>query len=267
MYMEKIKLTLILGDCLKVLPTIPSESVDLIITSPPYNVGKDYQKYSCDDLPKEEYQKLLETVIKESYRILKIGGRLAINVPNAIMSKKEMIFLSPLVHNICFENKFIPREFIIWDKGIIPAYGTAWGSYKSPSCPYLRNCSEAILVYSKVDMKLHHKGQTDLREDEWLKWTRDIWHFNPTKINGHPTPFPEELPKRLIKLYSFIGDTILDPFLGSGTTMKVARDLKRSCIGIEINPKYIEITKKRLNWGSSLSDKIEWEFKDMSDLK
>lgn len=269
-----IKLTLIQGDCLKVLPTLEDKSVDLIVTSPPYNVGKDYGIYK-DNLEFSDYYKFTEKWIKECFRVNKIGGRICINIPlvaNVNFKKGEQLET--------FIDKFIPilnkvgytlRETIIWLKAIDDSgdtfcgNNTAWGSWLSPSNPYCRSFSEFILVAHKKEAKLQHKGKSDLTREEFLKFSKNVWVMRAETKNIHIAQFPEELPYRCIKFYSFIGDTVLDLFLGSGTTMKVARDLGRNCIGIEINPEYIKICKKRLNWGSTLGN-VEFEFKTEQEL-
>jgi site-specific DNA-methyltransferase (adenine-specific) len=253
--MEKIKLTLILGDCLKILPTIPSESVDLVLTDPPYQLGEEEEKPTIiregtkfkrktPINPNFEWDKEVSLDwVKECYRILKKKGLLA-----TFYGKDRISYLIDYAKKVGFK---------VRDIG---------GWYKTNPVPQARKvkwCSalEIWVLFRK------EKGHT-------FNWKLGMFHnviISPicqgNERTNHPTQKPEAVFKPFIEYFTNEGDTILDPFLGSGTTMKVARDLKRSCIGIEINPEYIEMTKKRLNWGSSLSDNIEWEFKDMSDLK
>jgi site-specific DNA-methyltransferase (adenine-specific) len=255
---EKIKLQLIQGDCFKVLPTIPDESIDLVITSPPYNKGL-YDKHKRpgrlntwrirkikygefeDNLPEEVYQKQQIDLLNELCRVLKPKGSIFYNHKSRIVNHK-IIFPSWVLN-------FNVRQIIIWDRG------------SSPQIAPIRFYPTTEYVFWITKSNIQPKFYRDLARHQ-----SEVWRIPPEVSPEHPAVFPEELVKNCIMAASDIGDVVLDPFLGSGTTMKVARDLKRSCIGIEINQEYIELCKKRLNWGSSLSEKIEWEFKDMSDL-
>jgi len=264
-----VKLTLIQGDCLKVLKKLPDRSIDLVVTSPPYNAGFGYE----ENLEEKEYFSFIKNVLIEVYRILKSSGRVCWNVPFVIYNSKlkRRFFIAPKTTLLFEEIGFIPMDLIIWHKGKSPNHfcgnDTSWGSFKSPSCPYMRPFSEAILVFAKEDTKLRYKGETDLSSEEFKEWTKNIWYIPTSQKDKkfHPTAFPLELPKRCIKLFTWKDATVLDPFLGSGTTMKACLELKRNCIGIEKEPKYIEITKKRLNWGYSLGD-VEFEFKTEKDF-
>jgi site-specific DNA-methyltransferase (adenine-specific) len=270
-----INLSLYQGDCLTVFPKIKDESVDLIVTSPPYNVGKDYGTYK-DNLPFKDYYNWSKQWLQECYRVNKIGGRICLNIPlvaNTAIKKGEQ--LETFIDKFCFilkEVGYTIRETLIWLKASddngdnFCGNNTAWGSWLSPSSPYCRSFTEFILVAHKLEPKLQHEGKSDLTKEEFLRWTRNFWVMRAETDVSHVAPFPEELPYRCIKLYSYIGDTILDPFLGSGTTMKVARDIQRNCIGIELNPKYIQLAKNRVNFGASLDGEITFQC-NLSDLK
>jgi len=225
---------------------LPNESIDLIITSPPYNAGIDYDNYD-DNQELETFLELLQNVWKECYRVLKVGGRLCINIAN--LFRKPYIPLTAYTALACNKIGFISRGEIIWIKSNMQnKTSTQWGSWKSPSNPCLYDAHEYIQVYSKQEPKIQHTGETDLKKSEFLKWTKGEWYFNtinPFQKNGHPVPFPEELPRRLIKLYSWIGDVVLDPFCGSGTTNYVAKMLKRKYVGYDLSPKYSIISKRR----------------------
>ena len=226
---------------------IPDNSLHLMITSPPYNVSKEYDK----DLSLEEYLTLLKNVFQETYRVLVNGGRACINIAN--LGRKPYIPLSDSISKIMIEIGFQMRGEIIWNKSASASPSTAWGSWMSASNPTLRDVHEYILVFSKGDYKREQtkeekeiKKNTILKED-FLEWTKSIWTFNAesAKKIGHPAPFPIELPYRLIQLYSFTNDIILDPFMGSGTTGIAALKCNRKYIGFEINNEYIYLAKQR----------------------
>lgn len=248
---DKMKInTIYQGNVIVELQKIPDECIDLIITSPPYNVG---MPYGTDD--RKNYQEYLLFVKKwliQCFRVLKTGCRLAINLPSSILqsSSSRMAYLSLDYVLLMREVGFLDREWITWIKmprGEIPAKSTAWGSWKSPSCPYLRNASEFIIVMDKKEHKRKDKkGHNDITSQEFLTFTSNCWYFPPEHNRTHPAPFPEELPFRLVKLYSWQNDIILDPFIGSGTTAVVCKKLGRNYIGIDINPDYVKMTKERL---------------------
>jgi len=222
---------------------LPDNCVDLMITSPPYNVSKEYD----EDLTLEEYLQLLTSVFKETYRVLVTGGRACINIAN--VGRKPYIPLSDFVSQIMIDMGFGMRGEIIWNKAASASPSTAWGSWQSASNPTLRDIHEYILIFSKGEYKRekNNKENTIERED-FIAWTKSIWTFNTesAKRIGHPAPFPIELPYRLIQLYSFKDDIILDPFIGSGTTAIAALKSKRHYIGYETNKDYILLAKKRI---------------------
>lgn len=224
---------------------IPDNSVHLMITSPPYNVGKEYD----NDLTLDGYLELLTSVFSETYRKLVTGGRACINIAN--IGRKPYIPLHAMVIEIMLDLGFLMRGEIIWDKSASAGGSCAWGSWMSASNPVLRDYHEYILIFSKESYsknKSQEKKDT-IGHDEFIQWTKSIWTFpavNAKKI-GHPAPFPIELPHRLINLYTYEGDVVLDPFCGSGTTCIAATRNNRNYIGYDIEEKYIQLSKKRLS--------------------
>jgi len=219
-----------------------------MITSPPYNVSKEYD----EDLSLEEYLLFLKSVFRETYRVLVNGGRACINVAN--LGRKPYIPLSDLISKMMIELGYHMRGEIIWNKAASASPSTAWGSWCSASNPTLRDVHEYILLFSKGNFK-RERTKTDMatrvntiNKEQFMEWTKSIWTMNAesAKRIGHPAPFPEELPFRLIQLYSFTNDIILDPFWGSGTTGIAAIKSNRNYIGYEINPEYIDIFNERL---------------------
>ncbi len=227
---------------------IPDGSVHLMITSPPYNANKDYD----EDLSLSEYLGFLKNVFTETYRVLVPGGRACINLAN--LGRKPYIPLTSHIVLLMQEIGFIMRGEIIWDKGASSTSSTAWGSWQSASNPILRDVHEYILIFSKGDYKRHltKKEKTEklstISRDEFLEWTKTIWQMNAESARrvGHPAPFPLELPHRLIQLYSFQTDVVLDPFMGSGTTALAAMRSGRKFVGYEIVEEYVELARKRI---------------------
>jgi site-specific DNA-methyltransferase (adenine-specific) len=245
------------GNIVDILPLLPKDSIDMVITSPPYNVGVSYDNWN-DNMTEDEYFKFTNNWISELKKIVKLGGRLGINIPvmgnnEEIKKSDKLIFYLDKYIKIIGDSKFNFRECITWiksyaenDENNFCGNNTAWGSYLSPSNPFCRSFSEFILVAHNELPKLQHKGETDLVKEEFMKWTKNIW-FMPTDTNKeHPAVFNEELPKRLMKLYTYIGNTIFEPFAGAGTTCLVAEKLNRKWIACEISEKYCKLTKNRV---------------------
>lgn len=224
---------------------IPDNSIHLMITSPPYNVGKEYD----EDLTSDEYIDLLTSVFSQTHKKLVTGGRACINIAN--IGRKPYIPLHMIVTEIMLNLGFLMRGEIIWDKSASAGGSCAWGSWMSASNPVLRDYHEYILVFSKdtySKSKAPVKKDT-IQKDDFINWTQSIWTFpvvNAKKI-GHPAPFPIELPHRLINLYSYEGDVVLDPFCGSGSTCIAACKNNRSYIGYDIKKEYIDLAKKRIS--------------------
>ena len=239
--------TIIASSC-ENMKDIPNNSLHLMITSPPYNVSKEYD----NDLSLNEYLSLLKNCFTETYRVLVDGGRACINIAN--IGRKPYIPLSDYVSKIMIEIGFNMRGEIIWNKSAGAGISTAWGSFQSASNPILRDVHEYILIFSKGNYKRERdKEEKELRKDnitkeEFIEWTKSVWTMNPesAKRIGHPAPFPEELPNRLIKLFSFTNDIVIDPFMGSGTTAIAAIKNNRNFVGYEINKEYINLANNRI---------------------
>ena len=225
------------------MPELPDSSVHLMVTSPPYNAGKEYDQ----DLSLEEYRGLLSRVFRECYRVLVSGGRACINVAN--LGRKPYLPLHAYVIEDMLSLGFLMRGEIIWNKASSASPSTAWGSWRSAANPVLRDVHEYILIFSKDDFSRRAPGRkSTIDREAFLDWTKSVWTFPaaPARKVGHPAPFPEELPRRLIELYTFEGDVVLDPFCGSGTTCLAAGRLERGFVGYEIDPGYIRLAEKRL---------------------
>ena len=239
--------TIIASSC-ENMKDIPNNSLHLMITSPPYNVSKEYD----NDLSLNEYLNLLKNCFTETYRVLVDGGRACINIAN--IGRKPYIPLSDYVSKIMIEIGFNMRGEIIWNKSAGAGISTAWGSFQSASNPILRDVHEYILIFSKGNYKRERdKEEKELRKDnitkeEFIEWTKSVWTMNTesAKRIGHPAPFPEELPNRLIKLFSFTNDIVIDPFMGSGTTAIAAIKNNRNFVGYEINEEYINLANNRI---------------------
>ncbi|MDD5467939.1 MAG: site-specific DNA-methyltransferase [Anaerolineales bacterium] len=222
---------------------LPDNSVHLMVTSPPYNASKEYD----DDLSLEEYLQLLRRVWKETYRVLAPGGRACVNVAN--LGRKPYIPLHAFIMNDMLELGYLMRGEIIWNKASSASPSTAWGSWRSASNPVLRDVHEYILIFSKESFRRQggEKASTIARDD-FLEWTKSVWTFPAVSARkvGHPAPFPEELPRRLIELFTYQDDVVLDPFAGSGTTCVAALRAGRNFIGYEISNEYVELANARI---------------------
>ncbi len=239
---------------------VPNESVHLIVTSPPYNVGKEYAGHD-DDMSFGKYLDLLDRVWKECRRVLCSGGRIAVNVADTW--RTPYIPLHSFITQQLLDAGMLMRGIIYWDKGTSVGASTAWGSWRSASNPTLRDVGEYILVFSKDGFKLHSRNKiSTITASEFTQYTKSIWSF-PTasaKRENHPAPFPDELPSRLIKLYTHLGDTVLDPFLGSGTTAKMALALGRRAVGYEIDRSYKPLIDKKVGGVSGVNIPLECFF-------
>jgi len=221
---------------------LPDNSIHLVITSPPYNVGKEYD----EDYNLEEYTNFLKRIMEEVYRVLVVGGRVAINVAN--LGRKPYIPLNAYISKMMIDIGFLMRGEIIWNKKH-GGSSTAWGTWMSPKNPVLRDVHEYILIFSKDRFSREKTDKTPtISKDEFLEYTKSIWEFPPERARkvGHPAPFPIELPLRLIKLYSFKNDVILDPFIGSGTTAIASLMTERYFVGYDTDDSYIKIANKRM---------------------
>lgn len=223
---------------------LPDCSVHLMVTSPPYNVGKEYD----EDLSLEEYLAFLQRVWAETYRVLVPGGRACINIAN--LGRKPYIPLHSLLITDLLHLGFLMRGEIIWNKAASASPSTAWGSWKSASNPTLRDVHEYILVFCKNTFKRQNpaKRASTISRDEFLEYNISVWNFaaEPARKVGHPAPFPVELPRRLIQLYTFENEIVLDPFMGSGQTAIAAVKSNRRYVGYEIDEKYVALANQRI---------------------
>lgn len=243
---EALTNQIICGDSLDVLRGFPDNSVDLIFTSPPYNFGLEYDQQ--DDAHQwQTYFDRLFAIFDECIRVLKYGGRIVVNVQPLF---SDYIPSHHLISNFFLQRKMIWKGEILWEKNNYNCKYTAWGSWKSPSNPYLKYTWEFLEVFAKGTLKKSGEPQNaDMTADEFKKWVVAKWSIAPErdmKKYGHPAMFPEELAVRVIKLFSFVGDVVLDPFNGAGTTTAVAQKLGRKFVGIDISEEYCEAARKRL---------------------
>jgi modification methylase len=227
---------------------ISDSTVSLIVTSPPYNVDKNYGKYD-DKTGLDEYLAFLDDVWRDCFRILRPGGRLCINIAN--IGRAPYVPLEAYFSKHCVDLGFFMRGQIIWDKGASVGASTAWGSWLSPSNPTLRDVHEYILVFSKGTNKLKKaidSADSDISKEEFLKFGKSVWVMNTANAKqvGHPAPFPKELPFRCIKLFTYPGDLIVDPFVGSGTTCLAAKETKRHWIGYDIEENWVKLARDNL---------------------
>lgn len=239
----ELKNKIILGNS-ENMKDIPDNSLHLMVTSPPYNVTKEYD----EDLSLKEYLNLLHNVFSETYRVLVDGGRACVNVAN--LGRRPYLPLSDYISQIMMGIGFQMRGEIIWNKGAGAGVSMAWGSWQSASNPVLRDVHEYILVFSKGSFARSKSRNIEntITKEQFMEWTKSLWTMNPesAKKVGHPAPFPIELPYRLIQLYTFKGDVILDPFMGSGTTAIAALKSERKYIGYDNDPEYIKLAEKRI---------------------
>ena len=237
---------IIVGDSEEILKQFPENCVDLIFTSPPYNFGLEYKNHK-DGIEWNNYFDKLFAIFRECIRVTKYGGRIIVNVQPLF---SDYIPIHHIISNFFIKNKLIWKGEILWDKHNYNCKYTAWGSWKSPSNPYLKYTWEFLEIFCKGDLK--HPGSrrmADITGDEFKKWVYARWDIPPEynmKKYGHPAMFPEALVERVLKLFSFKGDTVLDPFNGVGTTTAVAKKLSRNYVGIDISDEYCKKAEDRL---------------------
>jgi site-specific DNA-methyltransferase (adenine-specific) len=233
-------------DILKI-GSIPDSSVDLIITSPPYNVDIHYNSHN-DNLTYEDYLEFTRKWIQKCYDLAKDDGRFCLNIP-LDKNKGGQQAVGADITRIAKDIGWRYHSTIIWNEGNI-SRRTAWGSYMSASAPYVIAPVEVILVLYKNSWKKNGGSRkNDITKQEFMGWTNGVWTFNGQSkkgAGGHPAPFPIELPRRCIKLFSFIGDTVLDPFVGSGSTLIAAYLHNRKGIGVDVDKHYCDIAISRL---------------------
>jgi site-specific DNA-methyltransferase (adenine-specific) len=221
---------------------LPDNSVALMVTSPPYHVGKDYDS----DESFGDYLQLLRRVFAETYRVLEPGGRAVVNVAN--LGRRPYISLSSRIVGLMEEIGFLQRGEVIWRKHKASNSSTAWGSWMSASNPIFRDTHEYCLAWSKGRWQRLRKGESTISREEFLDATLSVWEIAPESAQrvGHPAPFPVALPRRFIELYTYRGDVVLDPFLGSGTTAVAAIESDRRYVGYETDPTYAAAARARI---------------------
>jgi site-specific DNA-methyltransferase (adenine-specific) len=225
---------------------LEGDSIDLIVTSPPYNVDITYNSFD-DKISYGEYLKFTKEWLAKCYKLVKDDGRFCLNIP-LDKNKGGQQSVCADITTIAKRVGWRYHSTIIWNEQNI-SRRTAWGSWLSASAPFVIAPVEVIVVlYKKRWKKISGSRKSDITKNEFIEWTNGVWNFSgeSKKKIGHPAPFPIELARRCIKLFSFVEDTIFDPFLGSGTTLVACALTDRKGIGIEIDKKYCEIAKQRL---------------------
>ena len=249
----------VVGDA-RDMASVADGSVALVVTSPPYFAGKAYEEeLAAEGIPASylEYLEMLTEVFAECVRTLEPGGRIAVNVAN--LGRRPYRSLAADVTRILEHDLgLLLRGEIIWQKGEGASGSCAWGSYRSASNPVLRDLTERIVIASKgrFDRALpvakraarDLPSESTVMTDEFLSMTLDVWSIPPESARrvGHPAPFPVELPEQLIRLYTFEGDLVLDPFMGSGSTMVAAARLDRRYVGYDLDPDYVALARERV---------------------
>ncbi|MDH5237605.1 MAG: DNA methyltransferase [Acidimicrobiia bacterium] len=257
----------VLGNATDMGAVLPDKSVALVVTSPPYFVGKEYEdevlRAAKDSEPLaevpasyREYLDMLHAVFAECTRVLEPGGRIAVNVAN--LGRKPYRSLSSDVIRVLEDLGLLLRGEIIWQKGKSTSGSCAWGSFKSPANPVLRDTTERVIVASKgrFDRALSQEERrkrglphvASTNNDEFVEATRDVWEIDAESARrvGHPAPFPVDLPLKLIDLYTYEGDLVLDPFMGSGSTLVAAKRANRVGVGFDLDPEYVDLARARL---------------------
>lgn len=244
-FFEQSNLKIIKDDVLTTQEILPN-TIDLIVTSPPYRIGIKYT-FRDDKFSHEEYLEFSKKWMSRCFKWLKEDGRFCFNVPlekNKGGQQSMGADLTCLAKEIGFKY----YSTIIWNETDV-SRRTAWESWLNASAPYVIPPLDLIIVlYKNSWKKTSRSGKSDITREEFMKWAKGLWNFSGERKKriGHPLPFPLELPKRCIKMFSLVGDTVLDPFLGSGTTLIAAHLNNRKGIGIEIDKKYCELAKQRL---------------------
>jgi site-specific DNA-methyltransferase (adenine-specific) len=244
-FLDQDSIRILKADILKT-KSVAVNSVDLIVTSPPYNVDIKYNSHD-DTMSYEDYLSFTRKWLARCYALLKDDGRFCLNIP-LDKNKGGHQSVCADVTGIAKSVGFRYHSTIIWNEQNI-SRRTAWGSWLSATAPYVIAPVEVIVVlYKKNWKKTSGSRISDITKDEFMEWTNGVWEFSgeSKKRVGHPAPFPIELPYRCIKLFSFVGDTVLDPFLGSGSTLIACLQTGRQAIGIEIDKGYCELSRSRL---------------------
>lgn len=237
----------ICADSLAVLKKIPDNCVDIIVTSPPYNFGLSYDEHD-DTSFWDDYYKMLYAIFDECVRVLKYGGRIVVNVQPLY---SDYIPTHHIISNYFINKKLIWKAEIIWEKNNYNCKYCSWGSWKSPASPYMKYTWEFLEVFCKGDLKKNgDKDKIDINDEEFKSWVVAKWSIAPErkmKEYGHPAMFPESLVERVLKLFSYEGDVVLDPFNGAGTTTVVAYKFNRHYLGIDISDAYCKTAEDRIH--------------------
>ena len=238
---------IVCADSLELLKKIPDNCIDIIFTSPPYNFGLDYDTHN-DTSKWNEYYDMLFSIFKECIRVLKYGGRFVVNVQPLY---SDYIPAHHIISNFFLQQKMIWKGEIIWEKNNYNCKYCSWGSWKSPASPYMKYTWEFVEVYCKGDLKKDGpKECADISDEEFKSWVVAKWSIAPErhmKEFGHPAMFPEALAERVLKLFSYKGDVVLDPFNGAGTTTVVAKKTGRRYLGIDISEDYCVTAQRRID--------------------
>jgi len=244
--MDKYLNKIICGDCLEIMKDMSDNSVDLVITSPPYNCGINYDVYK-DNLNWEEYLRWCEKWLLEIKRILKQDGRICLNIlfEMGIENNKKRVSPYAEFYKIFQKINLKPFGSPVWTDSHRVKY-TAWGSWLSASSPYIYNPYEIILIGYKKNWKKDKKGKSTITKKEFMMGCSGIWKLKTQTKELTKANFHTDLPDLCIKLLSFENETILDPFMGSGTTALSCQNLHRNFIGIEISKEYCKIAEERL---------------------
>lgn len=239
---------IIQGDVLEVLKTLPSNKFHLCFTSPPYNVGIDYGELVDDKREWREYYDWCSRWFTEVYRVLRPDGRFGLvhylSLGDANHREPPLLHLQSELEGAGFKH----HGLAIWNDTTL-SKRTAWGSYCSPSAPYINSPFEGILISYKSQWRKRDRGPGDIDKRTFAMATSGIW--NAATVNrrvGHPAPFSEGLASIAIRLLTYPGDLVLDPFVGSGSTLVAAKRNRRNSIGIEINPEYVRMANERLKF-------------------
>jgi site-specific DNA-methyltransferase (adenine-specific) len=258
---------LIINDSVFQTKIIKPESIDLVVTSPPYNVDIKYNS-NDDQLSYEDYKEFSEKWMSCCYDWLKDDGRFCLNIPLDKNKGGQQSVGADLTY-IAKKIGFKYHSTIVWNEGNI-SRRTAWGSWLSASAPYVIAPVELIVVlYKNTWKKTSGSKESDISKQDFMDWTNGLWSFNgeSKKKIGHPAPFPVELPRRCIKLFTYNGDTVLDPFLGSGTTLVASYLNNRKGVGIDIDPHYCQIALDRLKREGKMGQTNITQYFTQSDTK
>lgn len=232
------------GDCLNLLPQIEEKTIDLVVTSPPYNCGIKYDTHN-DNMPWDEYLSWCKKWITELYRVIKDDGRICINVLLDMGIYENQVRVSPLIEfgKIMQDVGFKFAGFPIWTDSHRVKF-TAWGSWLSASAPYIYCPFEVVIIGYKKDWKRHRSGESTISKEEFKAGCGGIWNLRTQKTITAAN-YSLDLPLMCINLLSYKDDIVLDPFCGSGTTCIAAKNMRRHYLGFEISPKYCDVAKRR----------------------